>query len=250
VSAGVLGPVVIFLVAAAGVAVLQPHLARAAHAAGEREDVYALPPPGQLHAATLGWDAAAVDLLWSDLLVQYGTHWSEHREFDDAGRFADAILEIEPGYMPLYKLIDTLLVYRPMQGTARDARAAKAYMEKGTREHPDSAELWLRYGQFLAYSGSSFLSDPAEQQAWREQGAVAMERAVDLGAKPNAAINAASLLSRNGQVEAALEYLERAYANTDHPSMTEVHDLIGAKIQGLLIQLHQSEPAPLPVPYR
>ena len=53
----------LFLAAAGGVALTQPGLARVVHTAGDREDVYALPPPSQLRAATLGWDAAAVDLL-------------------------------------------------------------------------------------------------------------------------------------------------------------------------------------------
>jgi hypothetical protein len=251
VSAGLLAPVVTFIVAAAGVALLQPHLAHAAHVAGDREDVYALPPPGQLHAATLGWDAAAVDCLWADLLVQYGTHWAEHRDFDDTGRFADAILEIEPGYRPLYKYIDAMMVYRPLKGTTSDARAARAYLERGTREHPDDAEIWLEYGQYLAFTGVSFLSDPREQEAWRTDGAAAMEHAVELGARPDRALTAASLLTRAGQIDAALQSLEKSYAFTEHPSMAEVHEAIGRRIMELRRARDASqEEEPLPVPYR
>jgi tetratricopeptide (TPR) repeat protein len=245
-----LSPWVFFVVAAVGVAALQPHLARAAHAAGQRDNVYSLPPPGQLHAATLGWDAAAVDGLWAKLLVEYGTHWGEHRDFEDTGRYADAILEIEPGYPPLYKIIDTMMVYRPLRGTAADARAAKRYLEMGTRERPNDAELWLRYGQFLAFIGASFLPDPAEQAAWQRQGAMAIGHAVELGATPDRALSAASLLTRTGQTEAAINYLERAYAFTEHPAMAEIHEAIGRRIQALLEQRDPSASAPLPVPFR
>ncbi len=246
-----LAPVLVMLLAAAGVAVLQPRLARAAHRAGEREDVYALPPPGQLHAAVLGWDAAAVDLLWSTLLVQYGEHWGDHHDFEDTGRYADAILEIEPKYRPLYRYIDTMMIYRPLQGTAADARAARAYLERGTREFPDDASLWLQYGQYLAFAGPSFLPDAAEQASWRKDGALALEHAVELGATPERALTAASLLSNAGQMEMALEQLERAYAFTEHPAMTAEHEAIGRRIQMLLQQLGpaHTEP-PLPVPFR
>lgn len=225
--------VLLLAAGATGVALLQPRLAQAAHAAGEREDVYALPPPAQLHAATLGWDAAAVDLLWSTLLVQYGTHWSEHHEFTDTPRYADAILELEPSYRPLYKYIDTMLVYRPLRGTADDARMARAYLERGTREMPTDAILWLNLGEFEAFMGPSYISDPDEQAAWRREGAVNIGHAVELGALPERALTAASLLTEAGQCAVAMHYLERAYAMTEHPSMAEQHARIGLKLEQL-----------------
>jgi tetratricopeptide (TPR) repeat protein len=248
VSGGVLVPWAVFVLAAAGVAVLQPRLAQAAHKAGEREAVYSLPPPGQLHAATLGWDAAAVDGLWAKVLVEYGEHWADHRPFEDTGRYADAILEIEPSYRPLFKIIDTMLVYRPMQGTQGDARAARAYLERGLHEYPDDAQMWLRYGEFLAYTGTSFLSDPKEQEVWREDGARAMEHGVELGASPDRALTAANIFSKAGQIEVALESLKRAYAFTEHPSMVEVHEAIARKIEILQQQLGEASGPPPPEP--
>jgi len=245
---GVIAPWIVFVVSAAGVAALQPHLADLAHEAGEREDVYSLPPPGQLHAATLGWDAAVVDGLWAKLLVEYGTHWSEHRDFEDTPRYADAILEIEPNYRPLYRYIETMMVYRPMQGTLADSRAARAYLLKGTQEYPDDAEMWMRYGQFLAYTGTSFLPDPKEQEAWREEGARAMERAVELGAEPDRAVAAASIFSKAGQLEAALETLQRAYTFTEHPSMDALHEAIGQRIELLKEHLAEAQGLTLPPP--
>ncbi len=84
--------------AAAGVAATQPRLANTVHEAKESYDVVVFPPPAQLRAAVLGWDAAAVDMLWAKLLVEYGTHFSEHREFTEIPRYVDAILELEPTY--------------------------------------------------------------------------------------------------------------------------------------------------------
>jgi hypothetical protein len=218
---------------AIGVGALQPRLARTVRSIKQRDDVYALPPPAQLHAATLGWDAAAVDLLWAKLLVEYGTHWSEHRELKDVGKYADAILELEPSYAPLYRTIDTMLAYRPMQGTEEDVRAARRYLERGAAARKDDAELRLEYGQFLAFIAPSFLHDAAERDAWRRDGAAAIGEAVELGADADRALSAASILSQTGATAEAIHYLERAYAFTEHPSMAEVHEAIGRKLASL-----------------
>lgn len=233
VDARALGWALLFVGCVVGVGVLQPRLAQKAHDLKESGDVYALPPPAQLHAATLGWDAAAVDLLWSKLLVEYGTHWSEHREFLETPRYADAILELEPTYAPLYKILGTLLAYRPLQGTESDVRAARAFLERGTRERPDDRDLWMEYGSFIAFIAPSFLHDDEEISRWRKDGAEAIGHAVELGADPDRALAAANMLSRAGASQAAIRYLERAYAFTEHPSMTAVHEAIGRRLAQL-----------------
>jgi hypothetical protein len=218
---------------AAGVARTQPDLAATAHDVKPSDEVYSLLPPSQLHAATLGWDAAAVDVLWASLLVDYGTHWADKRDFPTIPRYVEAILELEPTYQPVYRYVDTLLPYRPLQGTAEDARQTRAILERGTRERPADSKLWTQYGQFLAFLGPSYLSDEAEKDAWRRAGAEAMGHAVELGADADRALSAASLLSRAGANEAAIGYLEHAYAFTEHPSMADVHEKIGIWLQKL-----------------
>jgi hypothetical protein len=233
---GTLAGALIFLAAASGVALSQPLLARIAHTAGEREDVYALPPPTQLRAATLGWDAAAVDLLWATLLVQYGGHWQEHREFTDGVRYAEDIVALEPTYEPLYRYIDAILIYRPLQATASDARAARAIFERGTRERPSDTRLWRDYGEFLAFVAPSFLTEPAEQKAWRETGASAMVHAAELGGDVDTALAAAGVMSRAGQRDAQVRFLKKAYALTADPSMAPQHEQVGRQLAALLGQ--------------
>lgn len=215
------------------VAGTQPRLAALAHSAKEHDDVYALPPPAPLHVAALGWDAAAVDLLWAKLLVDYGTHWSEHREFKDVPRYLDSILELEPSYWPVYRYADTMLAYRPLQGTEEDARRARAYLERGTRERPNDSRVWLEYGQFLAFIGPSFLHDPEERDAWRKDGASALGHTVDLGGGAEASLSAATILTRKGARDEAIGYLRRAYVFTQHPAMADVHEAIGRRLVAL-----------------
>jgi tetratricopeptide (TPR) repeat protein len=222
------------LVASAGsVAATQPRLAALAHSAKEHEEVYALPPPLPLHVATLGWDAAAVDLLWSKLLMEYGTHWEEHRDFKSVPNYIDAIIELEPSFGPLYRHVDTLLAYRPLQGSEEDARLARAYLERGTRERPYDARVWEEYGQFMAFMGPSFLHDPAERDGWRKDGALAMGHAVDFGANAVTALTAATILTERGGRDQAIAYLRRAYAFTEDRSMGPVHEAIGRRLASL-----------------
>jgi hypothetical protein len=231
VRASALASAAVFAAACSGVALIQPRLASIVHRVKESGDTYALPPPAQLRASTLGWNASAVDLLWARLLTEYGTHWQEHREFKETPLYADAILELEPTFWPLYKLIDTLLVYRPLMGTEGDARLARAYLERGTQNLPADWHPWVKYGQFMAFIAPSFLRDQAERDAWRKLGAEALGHAVALGADSDQALVAASLFTTGGARELAIRALERAYAFT--PEGSEAHQQIAARLAGL-----------------
>jgi hypothetical protein len=225
--------VLLFAVAAGGIGVAQPRLARIAHVVKERDDVTPLPPPAQLRLAVLGWNDAAVDLLWADLLVQHGIHMSEHRDFTQIPRYLESILALDPKYRPLYHYVDTLLAYRPIAGTEADARLARAYLQRGTVELPEDARIWRRYGEFMAFLGPSFIADRDERAAWRRDGATAIGHAVELGADADGALEAASLLTGAGPAatQEITRYLEHAYAFTDHPMMQELHEQIGRKLQ-------------------
>lgn len=202
-------------IGALGVARMQPHLAWTVHEVKAREDVYALPPPRELKAMTLGYHAAVVDQLWAKLLVDYGIHWAEHRDFAHVDNYIEAIFALEKDYAPLYHYVSTLLIYRPIRGYEIDARKARAYLEQGTRERPDDWHVWLDYGEYIGYLGPSWLPSEAERQQWRHDGAVAIAHAVELGASPDRSIDVASTLHRFGERDAEIRELRRGYALTD-----------------------------------
>jgi hypothetical protein len=212
------------------IATLQPRLASRAHGIKAQEDVYVLPPPKQLRAATLGYRSAAADMLWAKLLVEYGIHIADKREFPDLTKYMDAVLILEPDYAPLYRFCDTLIVFHYPRGTEEDVRVARRYLERGLRERPQDHRMWLQYGQFVAFLGPSFLGADSEKERWRKEGAEAILRAVELGADADRALSAASILSRAGEKKAVLAQLERAYALTDDP---ETRAQIELKMQRL-----------------
>jgi hypothetical protein len=215
--------VALLAVSALGVARTQPRLARVAREVKEKDDVYALPPPAQLRALTFGYDAAAVDLLWAKLLVAYGTHWHEKRDFHP-DPYLDTILMLDPTYLPVYRFADTLLCYRPMHGTEADARKARAILELGTRERPADFLVWQEFGQFSAFLGPGFLpNDENDEKArWREEGARALSKAAALGADDSLGLVAAGMFERSGERDAQIKALRRSYSLTDDPDQQAI----------------------------
>jgi hypothetical protein len=211
--------VLLFALGVVGVGTTQPRLAAITKGVKATDDIYPFPPPDELRALTLGYHAAATDLLWAKLLVEYGMHWSEKRPFETIPLYVDAILALEPTYSPIYRYVDTFLVYRPLQGTESDVRRVRAYLERGLKERPNDHRIWRQYGQFIAFSAPTFLTSQDEIAQWRLDGANAMARAVELGADVDRAVTAASMLSKVGERDAAIRSLRRAYALTDDPQV-------------------------------
>ncbi len=217
-------PLVVALIAGIGVDRIRPALADICHRVKQEGDVFLLPPPNQLGKVSLGYRAALVDWLWADLLVQSGIHFADKRPFEDLERYVDGIIALEPDFPTLYRYVDTLFVYRPPAGTTEDARKARAYLERGTRERPFDHQIWLQYGQFTAFLGPTYLTDEDEKNRWRKEGAEAIFRSVELGGDADRSLSAAGMLSRRNEREAdlrSLSHLERAYALADDPQTQE-----------------------------
>ncbi len=234
-SRAVLPGVLVALVSVVGIALVQPDLAAKTHEVRQRDDAFLLPPPDQLRALTFGYRAAAADLVWAKLILEYGLHWQEKRPFPDVTRYIDGLIALEPGFAPLYEFIDTILVYPPPPGgTEEDARKARYYLEEGTRARPYDPKVWLRYGQFLAFLAPSFLKDEKEIERWRVEGATALLHAVELGADAQRSLAAASILDRAGESSATIAHLERSYAMADDPDLRNQILLRLAKLKGTM----------------
>ncbi len=217
---GVPAALLIALAGALGIAAVQPRLAQNVHSVHQRDDAFLLPPPSQLRAMTLGYRAAATDVLWAKLILEYGIHWQEKRKFPDVTRYIDGIIALEPDFPILYDFVDTILMYPgPAGATEEDARIARRYLERGTRERPYDANVWLHYGQFIAFIAPSFLKDKNEIEQWRHDGAMALAHAVELGADAQRSLAASAILSKAGERKATIEHLQRAYAMTDDVEM-------------------------------
>jgi hypothetical protein len=207
------------LVCALGIRSVQPALAAKVSKVHVKDDTSALPPPQELRALTFGYHAATADVLWASLLVEHGIHFQEKRKFPGIRAYLDGIIELDPRHPMVYAFVDTLvLLAKPGEvGNEEDARAAREYLERGTKERPYDHDVWLHYGQYMAFLAPSFLQDPAEIERWRTEGALAISKSVLLGADPDRSLAAATLLSRAGEKKAAILQLQRAYAIADNP---------------------------------
>ena len=203
---------------AAAIGVVQPSAAAKLENIRLDDGAAALPPPKQLRAMTFGYHAAAADLLWAKLIAEYGIRSEQKRTFEALPRYLDAVLELEPDHRTLYQFVDTLFFFKPgAKATAEDARASRAYLERGTRERSYDHEVWLHYGQFIAFLAPSLLTDEAEIERWRKEGALAIAHAVELGADADRSLAASTILRKSGDATANIQHLQRAYALTDNP---------------------------------
>jgi hypothetical protein len=199
-----------------GIGFVQPGLAKNTHKLRQRDDVFLLPPPNQLRVMTLGYRAAATDLLWAKLLLEYGMHGQEKRAFPDVGRYVDGIIALEPDYASIYDFVDTIIVYPPgPEGTADDARMARRYLERGMRERPYDGKLAVHAGQFVAFIGPVFIKDEKESEQWRVDGAKMIAHGVELGGDTYRSLAATTILGHAGERQAQIDHLQRAYAMAD-----------------------------------
>jgi hypothetical protein len=234
---------VVALAAIAGISVMQAPLATRVHTVKQRDDVFAMPSARYIVPMSLGYRAAAADLVWAKLLLEYSNHWADKKYFREAPLFIDDIIALDSTHKTIYRFVDTILIYQPTEtntsrGDIDDCRAARHYLEVGLQNHPYDGELWLHYGQFIAFMGPAYLTDRDEIEQWRVDGAKAIARSMDLGIKVDRTGAAWSILNRSGQRKAAIAVLEHAIALSDDPEEREKY---AAQLQALTNEAREDE---------
>jgi len=234
--AGALRTAAIVLAAAVVIAMVRGPLFDAHKRVRETSDVYTLPPPRELTVLSLGYRSALADLLWAHVLVSQGLHTEQHRRYDNLLPLLDAINALEPTYRDPYRFAESLITFQSSKTPVEEVRAARAIMERGVAARPLDADLWLELGEFVAFvAPGSYLTDPAEQEAWKRDGARMLERAAELSGD-NASIawqtiGAARLFGKAGERDAQIRFLSRTLAVTDD---AELQEKIKAQLVALL----------------
>ncbi|APR78447.1 Hypothetical protein A7982_03794 [Minicystis rosea] len=201
----------------------------------ETSDIYPLPPPREVSLMSLGYRAALADMLWAHLMVSQGLHTIARRRYENIIPLIGTINELDPTFRDPYRMADALVTFNSKHTPVEDARAVRAIMERGVQNRPLDAELWLGIGEFTAFiAPGTYLTDPAEQEQWRTDGARMLERAAELSGN-NAhiawqAIGGARYLSRAGARDAEIRFLQRVLVVTDDESLKEkVRAMLGAQ---------------------
>jgi hypothetical protein len=205
--------------AALAIGRVRPWLADHYHALRHVDDVYALPTPEQTVSISLGYRSALADLIYANTLVAYGIHSQENRRFEFVGNYLDTCIALDPTMREVYYYADTLLTLQPVAPTYSDHVWARRIQERGRKEFPYDAELWLVTGQYLAYLAPGQIKDRAVRKEWRTEGARVMARACELAAGDQAitrrCVAAARTLTRAGERKALIRFLERVLALSD-----------------------------------
>jgi len=229
------GAVVALVLSIVAIGWARPRVTQAAKVVKNQSDVYTLPPPRILARVSLGYRSALADYLWAHVLVTQGLRMGEKRPFSEVVQYLHAINQLDPRFREPYRLADSLLSFQindPDRGAS--VREARRVLERGLAEFPYDSELWLNYGQFLAYIGPGSLPVDAEDRAEMQRaGARALIRAGELGGDESTvfkSISAAAILHRKGEVDAAIRFLERLHAVADDE---EVREDVGRRLHAL-----------------
>ncbi|MEO8900904.1 MAG: hypothetical protein ABI627_05210 [Polyangiaceae bacterium] len=214
---------VLLLLSAASIATLRPRLVKHFQAVVSTSDDYLLPPTDQAVSLSLGYRSALADMIYAHVLVSYGIHFQEKRNFEFVGNYLDTVNALDPKFRDPYRFADTLLTIQPVAVPERSYYKAKEILERGLKALPYDTELWNSTGQFLAYIAAPRLTNPAEAAAWRLDGARKLARACELAGNnenvPYHCINAATLLSEAGEQAAMNKFLNRFLMVNDDPQV-------------------------------
>ncbi|MEZ4307990.1 MAG: hypothetical protein R3F14_08075 [Polyangiaceae bacterium] len=207
-------------IAAPLVAAVRAPAADTHHRVKETSDAYVLPPPKIVEVMSLGHRAAVADYLWADVLVEQGLHTREKRRFDNLFYLIETINALDPKFRRPYLIIEALTVFQVNGISQDDLHRARAVLERGVQNLPNDPEILVAAGSFIGLMApSSYLTDPAEIQQWKLDGAAYLARAAELGDDQRnigwQALSGFSLLRKAGKNREAVQFLKRALAGTD-----------------------------------
>lgn len=238
-SSAALAPAAWIAAGVLGIAAARGPLVARYHQRLALTDAYALPAPEQAIVASLGYRSALADLIFANVLVQYGVHIQERRKFEFLGQYLDTIIALDPDFREPYRVADTLLVFQASPATVDDWKKAREVRERGLERFPFDQELWTSTGQLLAYLGHARLEQIGEVELakeWRRDGARVLARACELvgsnEALPYHCVTAAKLLSQQGEAEAAQRFVERLLAVSDDDGVRDLATNYLGMVQG------------------
>lgn len=206
--------VLIVLLAGLGVAARELRLSAVEHYRGSQryEDIYYLPPPNWLPVLSLGFHAAAADLIWCRSLVYFGEELVQRGAIKYAFDYTDAILALDPDFRSAYEWIATAALYKSADVSLKEGLRAASYVKRALARWPNNGQLHWRYGSVLRFELAPLMKPGPEKERLIAQATPHLATAASLGAGPPwLALNSAGLMQRLGKTEQAIRHLEEVY---------------------------------------
>ena len=139
---------------------------------------------------------------------------------NSSGQYLDSIVALDPNFCQTYRYADTFIIYQPVGSPGPDeVRHARRLLEKGLEMCPSDGHSGSPPVNSWCSSARSFSPTSPEKAAFRAEGAKMLARAAELVSDNEnvrwQAMAAAGVFTREGNRDAAISFLERAYHITD-----------------------------------
>ena len=194
------------------------------------EDLVYLPRAGILKAASLGHPEAMADLVFLRTITYFGAQLtSTTKNFDWLDRHLDTVIALDPYFRASYRFGGQATMYNGRPITNHEVHSSIHFLEEGLKVFPSDWELAFMLG--CNYMFELRTTDPRQKESWRRIGGEYIRRAAIAGGGPPwLATLAATIMSKEGETEAALRYLEEAYLTApDDRTRDEVGRMLLAK---------------------
>jgi tetratricopeptide (TPR) repeat protein len=164
----------------------------------------------------LGWMGREfmADINWIRTLIYYGSSSIGRSSFRYLNKLLDNVIVLDPKFKRVYGWAGQAVVWKAARATYEEFETSVKYLEKGVEAFPNDFEMLRSLG--LRYWLDLRADTEEERQAHREKGSQYIERAMRVpGAPLGAATLAASLRTKMGQRERAIEDLREMILATE-----------------------------------
>ena len=178
-------------------------------------EVLYVPDRRQLRLMTLGYDQTAADLVWVRTLEYFASHFKGDRRYPWLEHFLEQIISLDPDFTKVYHWAGANVLYG-RRFTNENVERSNHFYALALKRDPDDFEAAYRLG--LNYYVELKSDDSEQRRKWREQGLSYLDRAANTPWAPTRVRNlVASISSRLGKKQIALQYLVDLYVQTSDP---------------------------------
>jgi hypothetical protein len=182
-------------------------------------EVLYIPDIRQLRLMTLGYDQAAADLVWIRSLEYFAAHFKSDRKYPWLEYLLNQIIDLDPGFTKVYHWAGANVLYG-RRFTNKTVLRSNRFYEMALAHDADDYEAAYRLG--LNYYVELKAKDPALARKYRETGLYYFERAANTPGAPDRIRRLiASISSKLGKHQLALQYLLDLYMQTTDPEQKE-----------------------------
>jgi len=205
----------------------------------EEIDRLYIPSAQTLSFLSLGHNELMADLVAARTNVYFGDQIASKGAQKWLSFYLNTVADLDPHFSPIYHRGAVMLFYNGATPTLERIQAANALLARGLEIYPDDWELWFQLGFNQAFELKGVAPDHPDLEMWQREGTEALRMSTYFdGVPPHVPTLVATMLTKQGERELALEHLRRTFAVTSDP---EAREQIRRKIISLAGQSNNAE---------